>query len=69
MMMKMPQMEHAEENMVAVAPGRTGELVRQFTGAGTADFGCPQPGHYDAGMKGQVAVAEARPASRGHVGH
>jgi len=69
MMMKMPQMEHAEDNMVAVAPGQTGELVWQFARAGTVDFGCLQPGHYDAGMKGQVAVAAPQPASRGHAGH
>lgn len=69
MMMKMPQMQHADANMVAVAPGQTGELVWQFTRAGTVDFGCLQPGHYDAGMKGQVAVAEAQPASGEHAGH
>lgn len=69
MMMKMPQMEHADDNMVAVAPGQTGEIVWQFTRPGTVDFGCLQPGHYDAGMKGRVAVAEAQPASAGHAGH
>lgn len=57
MMMKMPEMEHAEANMVTVAPGKTGEVVWQFTKAGKVDFSCLQPGHYDAGMKGLVTVA------------
>ncbi len=58
-MKKNPEMEHADENMVTVAPGRSGEIVWQFTQAGKVDFACLQPGHYDAGMKGQVLVARA----------
>ncbi|UUX97798.1 cupredoxin family protein [Aquabacterium sp. J223] len=58
MMMKMPGMEHADDNMVAVAPGKTGEVVWRFTKAGKVDFACLQPGHYDAGMKGLVNVAQ-----------
>ncbi len=57
MMMKMPGMEHADANMVTVAPGKTGEVIWQFTKAGKVDFACLQPGHYDAGMKGLVTVA------------
>ena len=70
-MMKMPGMEHAEDNMVAVEPGKTGELVWQFTRAGMIDFACLQPGHYDAGMKGQVKVAgaPAKPAKAEGDGH
>jgi len=56
-MKKNPEMEHADENMVTVAPGKTGEIVWQFTKAGKIDFACLQPGHYDAGMKGAVNVA------------
>ena len=58
-MMKNPEMEHAEPNMVTLAPGKTGEVLWQFTQAGKVDFGCLQPGHYDAGMKGAVSVAKA----------
>lgn len=58
-MMKNPEMEHADPNMVTLAPGKTGEVLWQFTQAGTVDFGCLQPGHYDAGMKGAVSVAKA----------
>jgi uncharacterized cupredoxin-like copper-binding protein len=58
MMLKMPGMEHADDNMVSVAPGKTGEVVWRFTKAGKVDFACLQPGHYDAGMKGLVTVAQ-----------
>lgn len=55
-MKKNPEMEHAEDNMVTLAPGKTGELVWHFTQSGTVHFACLQPGHYDAGMKGMVTV-------------
>lgn len=71
MMIKMPGMEHAEDNMVTVAPGKTGEVVWRFTQAGKVDFACLQPGHYDAGMKGLVNVAQKAGVSKtsGHGGH
>ena len=56
MMRKMPEMEHADPNMVSVDPAKTGELVWQFTKAGTFDFACLQPGHFEAGMVGKVVV-------------
>ena len=56
MMKKNPEMEHADANMVTVAPGKTGEIIWQFTKAGKVDFACLQPGHFDAGMKGLVTV-------------
>lgn len=58
-MKKNPEMEHADPNMVTLAAGKTGEIVWQFTQAGKVDFGCLQPGHYDAGMKGAVLVGQA----------
>ena len=72
MMMKMPEMEHADANMITVAPGKTGEVVWQFTKAGKVDFACLQPGHYDAGMKGMVSVAEtgmSTPKADAPAGH
>lgn len=57
MMKKFPEMEHADENMVTVQPGQSGEIIWQFTKAGKINFACLQPGHYDAGMKGIVAVS------------
>lgn len=56
MMRKMPEMEHADENMVSVEPGKSGELIWQFSKAGKFDFACLQPGHFEAGMKGKVVV-------------
>lgn len=56
-MMKFPEMEHADPNMVTVAPGQIGEVVWKFTKAGQVDFACLHPGHYDAGMKGAIKVA------------
>ena len=56
-MKKNPEMEHDDPNSVSVKPGKTGEMIWQFTKAGKVDFACLHPGHYDAGMKGQVRVA------------
>lgn len=56
-MKKNPEMEHDDPNSVSVQPGKTGEMIWQFTKAGKVDFACLHPGHYDAGMKGQVRVA------------
>ena len=56
LMRKFPEMEHADPNQISVGPGETGELIWQFTRAGTFDFACLVPGHFEAGMKGKVAV-------------
>ena len=57
LMRKFPEMEHADTNQVVVEPGKTGEMIWQFTRAGKIDFACLQPGHYEAGMAGKVKVA------------
>ena len=56
LMRKFPEMEHADPNQVSVEPGRTGELLWQFTMAGTFDFACLVPGHFEAGMVGKILV-------------
>jgi len=56
MMRRHPDMEHDDPNMVKVAPGGTGTLIWKFTQAGTVDFACLIPGHYEAGMKGSIRV-------------
>lgn len=61
MMVKYPDMQHSDPNQASVEPGQTGELVWRFTRSGTVDFACLQPGHYDAGMKGQVRVSPSEP--------
>jgi uncharacterized cupredoxin-like copper-binding protein len=55
-MRNFPEMEHADPNQVSVEPGKTGELVWRFTKAGTFDFACLVPGHFEAGMFGKVRV-------------
>jgi uncharacterized cupredoxin-like copper-binding protein len=46
--------------MISVEPGKTGELVWNFTEAGTVNFACPLPGHFKGmnfpGMKGTITV-------------
>jgi hypothetical protein len=56
LMKRFPGMEHSEANMAHVQPGAHGDLVWQFTRAGTYQFACLVPGHYDAGMVGDVTV-------------
>ena len=61
LMKKFPEMEHDEPNMVSVKPGKTGVVVWQFTTAGAVGFACLQPGHFDAGMQGQITVTPVTP--------
>ena len=74
LMVKFPQMEHADPNQASVDAGKTGELIWQFTKAGTFDFACLQAGHYEAGMKGQVVVSglagtASAAGAEGHAEH
>lgn len=64
MMKKMPEMEHDDPQMVTVKPGERGEIIWHFTQAGSVEFACLQPGHFEAGMKGAVAVKPAPGAKK-----
>ena len=55
MMKKFPDVEHPDPNLVSVDPGKSGELVWQFTEIGTVDFACPRPGHFK-GMRGKFEI-------------
>lgn len=68
-MKKNPEMEHSDANMVTVSPGKSGEILWQFTQAGKVDFACLQPGHYDAGMKGEIMVAGTGKTAVKNDGH
>ena len=59
LMARFPGMEHDEPYMAHVPPGKTGEIVWTFNRAGSFDFACLIPGHYQAGMVGTVSVAAA----------
>lgn len=56
-MAEMEGMEMQDEpNAVVLEPGETKELAWRFTHGGTVLFGCHQPGHYEAGMRGEITV-------------
>jgi uncharacterized cupredoxin-like copper-binding protein len=48
-----------EEAAITVEPGATGELTHTFAGGEGLLVGCHEPGHYDAGMRIDVAVSPA----------
>ncbi|MBG9389382.1 cupredoxin domain-containing protein [Caenimonas aquaedulcis] len=64
---------------VRVAPGQAGELVVTFTREATLQLACLVPGHYEAGMRGSLVVAQGpagadapahtAPPEPGHSGH
>ena len=56
LMKKFPEMEHEEPHMTHVKPGKSGQIVWQFTKAGEFQFACLIPGHFEAGMVGKVTV-------------
>lgn len=56
MMKKHPGMQHEEPYMAHVAPGKTATIVWQFTRTGDFHFGCLLPGHFEAGMVGNIKV-------------
>jgi len=65
-MKKNPEMEHDYENQITVQPGKSGEIIWQFTKTGKVNFACLQPGHYDAGMAGTVTVNKAKGHTHDH---
>lgn len=58
-MAKNPDMEHHEAGSLSLQPGGKGEIIWHFDSAGKVDFACLYPGHFSAGMKGQVRVQKA----------
>jgi uncharacterized cupredoxin-like copper-binding protein len=56
LMRKFPEMEHEAPHMVHVKPGKRGDIVWQFTQPGRLQFACLIPGHFEAGMVGNVTV-------------
>jgi uncharacterized cupredoxin-like copper-binding protein len=56
-MIMSPDMVHSEPNVASVEPGKSGEVIWRFTKAGTVNYACLQPGHFEAGMKGAITIA------------
>lgn len=48
---------HAEANSVLLEPGETGEIVWTFPKHAELEFACNIPGHYDAGMVGEIQLS------------
>lgn len=46
-----------ESNALTLRTGEEGELTWRFTAPATILFGCHVPGHYDAGMVGDLTIA------------
>jgi uncharacterized cupredoxin-like copper-binding protein len=57
LMKRFPGMEHDEPNSVSLEADGSGDVIWQFSNAGTFQFACLQPGHFEAGMKGNVVVS------------
>jgi uncharacterized cupredoxin-like copper-binding protein len=48
---------HHHQNALSVKPGETGTLLWTFDQAGVWGVACFEPGHYAAGMRGEVRVS------------
>jgi len=52
-------MDADDPNAMTVPTGETPELTWTFTEAGEILMGCHVPGHYDAGMRGEITITAA----------
>ena len=56
-MEKNPDMIHADDNALRLAPGAKGQIVWTFSKSGNFTFACLIPGHYEAGMHGKMKIS------------
>lgn len=49
-------MEHHDPNSVLLEPGQSAEIVWTFTTDAELEFACNVPGHYEAGMTGEIRI-------------
>ena len=49
-------MSHEFPNVITLQPGETKRLTWRFGDAASLEFACHQPGHYQAGMRGHIAI-------------
>jgi len=49
-------MHHNHANSVLLEPGDTAEVIWTFSGDAELEFACNVPGHYDAGMMGEIEI-------------
>jgi uncharacterized cupredoxin-like copper-binding protein len=57
-MRRNPAMQHDAPYMMHVKPGATERITWKFTKPGTYLYGCLVAGHFEAGMKGAIVVAD-----------
>lgn len=48
---------HNEPNSVLLEPGKSGEIIWTFPSHAKLEFACNIPGHYDAGMMGNIKLS------------
>ncbi len=48
---------HNEPNSMLLEPGKTGEITWTFPEGADLEFACNVPGHYEAGMQGEIELA------------
>jgi len=46
-----------ETGSILIDPGKSGEIVWKFAGTSSIEFACTVPGHYEAGMVGDIDIA------------
>ena len=51
-------MRHGHDNALSLKAGETGSLTMTFAEAGSLLVGCHEPGHYEAGMKASLVIAD-----------
>lgn len=49
-------MAHDTPNSITMQPGEAKRLTWRFGEVASLEFACHQPGHYEAGMRGQIAI-------------
>ena len=49
-------MKHDDPNSVLLEPGKSGEVIWTFSANAKLEFACNVPGHYEAGMKGEIEI-------------
>lgn len=49
-------MAHDQVNSLTLQPGETKQLTWRFGDTGTLEYACHEPGHYQAGMRGQITI-------------
>ncbi len=47
---------HSEANSLLLEPGKSGEIIWKFPAHSKLEFACNIPGHYDAGMMGEIKL-------------